>query len=46
MKSLYETFTDKEFKELQKAKHSLNNGQAISWRQYLLISARGINKAK
>ena len=43
MKTLNETFTDKEFGELKRAKHKLRNGISLSWRTYFLKSARAIN---
>jgi len=46
MKTLNETFTDKEFAELKRAKHNLKNGNQISWRTYLLKVAREINNGK
>ena len=44
MKSLYETFTDKEFGDLKRAKKKWKNGNRISWRMFLLQVARMINK--
>lgn len=44
MKTINETFTDKEFAELKRAKHKMKNGASNSWRTYLLKSARMINK--
>ena len=46
MKTLNETFTDKEFAELRKAKHKIKNGIRLSWRTYLLKVARKINNGK
>ena len=46
MKTLNETFTDKEFGELKRAKHKLRNGVYLSWRTYLLKAARIINNEK
>ena len=43
MKSLYETFTDREFNELKRAKHNIKNGAILSWRRFLLKVARDIN---
>lgn len=44
MKTLNESFTDKEFAEMKRAKHKLKNGVNISWRNFLLKIARQINK--
>jgi len=43
MKTLNETFTEKEFSELRRAKYKLKNGNSLSWRTYLLKTARRIN---
>ena len=44
MKTLNETFTDKEFAELRRAKHKFLDMNTGSWRTYLLKVAREINK--
>ena len=44
MKTLNESFTEKEFMELRRAKHKLKNGITLSWRRFLLKLARGINE--
>jgi len=43
MKTLNETFTDKEFRELEKAKFKLKNGNKLNWRMFFLRIVRDIN---
>jgi len=46
MKTLNIHFTEKEYSTLRRAKHKLRNGDALSWRTYLLKVARMINNGK
>ena len=39
-------FTDKEFKEILKAKHKLKNGDRLGWRSFIIKLASMVNNGK